>query len=285
MDLNLSKQTRMAVLAVVLIAAILMIAVLPFTVPAALDLIQVEQAKRIDKFYATGDPNASLISTTRELVGFFFPLWTSLTMFAGMVILVIAKAFYNGAKWARALTLLCLSIPSAGGAYMTVPYLNFAKVGIPNGIWFAAVGLIAYFTVVFATSASMKKKLIDGWVFLILGVTAAEAFSNGHAASRIVDGHFARPHYAEGIFILFPTMAIGWIATVLLFLAIYFVARRHIAGWYMAMMSGLGVMIMGFVTQTVRTATFDYLYQGLMGLAILVTFMLPVIKARMLEKE
>jgi hypothetical protein len=285
MNQNLSKGTRMTVLAVVLIAALLMIAVLPLTVPDALELIQVEQAKRIAKFYADNNPDASLISKTRELVGFFFPLWTSLTMFAGMVLLVIAKPFYQGAKWARSLALACLSIPSIGGAYMTVPYLNFAKVGTPNGLWFAAVGLIAYFVVVLATKASAKAKLIDFWVFLIMGVTAAEAFSNGHAASRIVSGHFARPHYADGIFILFPTMAIGWIATILLLLAIYFVAQRHIAGWYLALMSGLGVMIMGFVTQTVRTATFDYLYQGLMGLAILATFLIPVVKARMIEKE
>lgn len=285
MNQKLSKNTRMIVLIVVLIAALLMIAVLPFTVPAALDLIQVEQGKRIDKFYAEGNPNASLISTTQKLVGFFFPLWTALTMFAGMVILVIAKAFYNGQKWARSLILLCLAIPSAGGAYMTVPYLNFAKVGVPNGIYFAAVGLVAYFTVVLATKATAKQKLIDFWVFLILGVTTAEAFANGHAAERIVEGHFARPFYAEGIFILFPTMTIGWIATILLFLAIFFIAQRHIAGWYMALMSGLGVMIMGFATQTVRTATYDYLYQGLMGLAILVTFLIPVVKARIIEKE
>lgn len=285
MNQSLSKSTRMTVLIIVLVAAILMIAVLPFTTPAALDLIQVEQGKRIDKFMQEDPIKASLISTTQKLVGFFFPLWTSLTMLAGMVILVFAKAFYNGKKYARSLILLCLAIPSSGGAYMTVPYLNFAKVGLPNGILFAAVGLVAYFVVVLATKASVRQKLIDVWVFLILGVTAAEAFANGHAAERIVEGHALRPFYAEGIFILFPTMVVGWVATVLLFLSIYFIAQRHIAGLYMALVSGLGVMIMGFATQTVRTATFDYLYQGLMGLAILVTFLIPVVKARILDKE
>ncbi len=285
MNQLLSKNTRMIVLIVVLIAALLMIAVLPFTTPAALDKIQVEQGKRIDQFQQEDATKASLISTTQKLVGFFFPLWTALTMFAGMVILVVAKAFYQGARWARSLILLCLAIPSSGGAYMTVPYLNFAKVGIPNGLFFAAVGLVAYFVVVLATKASVKQKLIDAWVFLILGVSAAEAFANGHAAERIVEGHIQRPFYAEGIFILFPTMVIGWIATILLFLSIYFIAQRHIAGLYMALVSGLGIMIMGFATQTVRTATYDYLYQGLMGLAILVTFLIPVVKARILEKD
>ncbi len=285
MSQELSRSTRLTVVAIVLIAAVLMIAVLPFTVPGPLDLIQEKQGQRIEQFYAEGNPQASLISSTQWAVGFFFPLWTSLTMFAGMILFFLAKPLYSGEKWARALTLVCLAIPSAGGAYMTVPHLNFAKVGVPSGVWFMLVGLTAYFVVILVNKISAKQKIIDFWVFLILGVTAAESFANGHAAYRIIDGHVARPFYAEGIFVLFPTMTIGWIGCILLFLAIYFIAMRNIAGWYLALFSAIGIGIMGFVTQTVRTATYDYLYQGLMGLAIIVTFLIPVVKQRILEKD
>lgn len=285
MHQDLTRTTRFIVIAIVLIAAILMIAVLPFTVPDALDKIQVEQGKRIEKFYAEGNPQAPLISATQWLVGFFFPFWTALTIIAGIMLFFLVKPLFNGQKWSKALTLVCLSIPSISGAYMTVPYLNFAKVGIPNGLYFMAVGLIAYFTVVLADKSTVKQKVIDFWVFLILGVTAAESFSNGHAAYRIVVGHPKRPFFASDVFILGPTYVITWISTILLILAIYFIGMRSIKGWYLALFAGAATGLMGFATQYVRTATYDYLYQGLMGLAIVVTFLIPVIKERIINEH
>ncbi|MGD9677571.1 MAG: hypothetical protein AB7V16_04265 [Vulcanibacillus sp.] len=285
MSQALSKQTRLIVVAVVLIAAIFMIAILPFTVPGCLDKIQIAQGERIAQFEAEGNPHYSLIRATQVAVGFFFPFWTSLTMLAGVVLLFIVKPMYNGEKWARALTLLCLAIPSAGGAYMLVPYLNFAKVGISNGLYYMAVGLISYFVVVLVNNTTAKQKAIDFWVFLIMGVTAAESFSNGHAGFRIVDGHIDRPFYADGIFILFPTYFIGFTACLLLIIAIYYVGMRSIKGWYIALIAGTAAGLIGFATQTVRTDTLDYLYQGLMGLALVVTFLIPAVKARMIEKD
>lgn len=285
MSQELSRTTRLIVVSIVLIAAILMIAVLPFTIPGTLDKIQHAQQVRYETFLAEGNPQAPLIQPTMALTGWTFPLYMSMTMFAGVILLFIAKALYSGEKWARSLTLVCLAIPSIGGAYMLVPYLNFVKEGFPPALYYMAVGLIPYFTVVLATKHTIKQKLIDFWVFLMLGVSSAEAWSNGHAAHRIIEGHPARPFYAEGIFILQPARNVSWIAVIFLVAAIYLLAQRKKSGWYAALFGGLNIAIVGFATQIVRTATYDYLYQGLMGLAIVLTLLIPYVKASLIDEE
>ncbi len=280
-----SKKTRQIVVAIVLLCAILMLFYLPFLVKEPLAQVQEAQQVRIDKFYAEGNPQASLISTTQDLVGWAWPMWTSFTMLGGLILFFIAKPLYLGARWAKGLTLLCLAMPAMGGAYMSVPFMNFVG-GVPIfGISFVIVGLIGYFAVILMDNATVKNKLIDVWVFALLGVTGAEAWSNGHAAHRIIDGHSDKPYLPDGIFLLAPTRNISWIALILLTLAIYYVARRKMTGYYLALIGGASAGFIGFVTQYVRTATYDYLYQGLMGLALVITLLIPVVKARLVQEE
>ncbi len=285
MPQDLTRTTKLTVVSIVVIAAILMIAVLPFVVPDMLDGIQQNQKIRTDKFYADGNPQAPLIETTMAMVGWTYPLVTLLSMFAGVILLIIVKPFYNGEKWAKGLTLLCLAFPTIAGAYMMVPYFNFMGVGWSPAFFYMIVGLVGYFSVVLAIKTDIKQKIIEFWVFLLLGVTAAESWANGTACHRILEGHPKMPFYADGIFILFLTRGINWLSVIFLLAAIYLLAMRKPAGWYAALIGAVNAGLLGFVTQTVRTATYDYLYQGLMGLVILITLLIPVVKARLLDKN
>ena len=51
------------------------------------------------------------------------------------------------------------------------------------------IGLIPYFAILLAEKVDLTQKVVDFLVFLMLGVTAAEDFANGHAAFRILFGH------------------------------------------------------------------------------------------------
>lgn len=285
MSPELSRRTRLLVVAVVVLAAILLIAVAPFLIHDSLGKVQSAQIARVAKFFAEGNPQAPLIAPTPALTSWTFPLYMSLSMFGGMILLFIAKPLYNGEKWAKALTLVCLSMPSIGGAYMLVPYLNFVKVGFPTALYVMAMGLIPYFTVILADKGTWKNKAIDFWIFLMLGVTSAEAWSNGHASHRILLGHPKMPQYAEGIFILAPSRNISWIAVIFLVAAIYLLALRKKSGWYAAMFGAANAGLIGFATGYVRTATLDYVWQGLMGTFIVISLLIPAIKKQMVSNE
>ncbi|MCK6540341.1 MAG: hypothetical protein L6Q26_09805 [Anaerolineales bacterium] len=287
MLLSTSRQVRLVVVSLVVIAAILMIAVVPFIGFDMVNPIVKAQQARIEKFTAEGNPQAPLLAYTVWLVSFFFPFWSTLSLVAGIVLLVIALPLFRGERWTRGLALLMLAIPSIGGAYMVVPWMNFvgsAQGGFPPAVTIMTIGLIPYFAILLAEKVDLTQKVVDFLVFLMLGVTAAENFANGHAAFRILFGHPARPLFAEGIAITFFGWLALWVGMGLCIAAIYLLGEKKISGWYAGLIGGLVTLVASAATHYVRHATNDYLYGALMGLSIVVMLLIPVFKQRLLTE-
>ena len=286
MLISTPKQVRLVVVTLVVIAAILMIAVVPFIGFSMVNPIVKAQQARIEKFTAAGDPQAPLLTYTVWLVSFFFPFWSTLSLIAGLALLAIMLPFYRGERWTRGLALLLLAVPSIGGAYMVVPWMNFigsAQGGFPPAVTIMTIGLIPYFAILLAEKVDLKQKLVDFLVFLMLGVTAAENFANGHAAFRILYGHPARPLFAEGIAITFFGWLTLWVGMGLCIAAIYLLGQKKISGWYTGLIAGLITLVGSAATHYVRHATNDYLYGALMGLSIVVMLVIPFFKNRLVE--
>lgn len=283
--LHSSEQTRKVITAVVLIAAILMILVVPIMAFDMVNPIVNYQEARIEKFTVEGNPQAPLLTLTTWLVSFFYPFWGAMSVIAGLALLVIALPLYRGEEWARGLALLCLSVPAMGGAYMIVPWMNFvwsAEGGFPPAVLIMAIGLIAYFTLLLADKGDRTQKIVDFFVFLMLGVSSAEAFANGHAAFRILYGHPSRPQFGEGIAITYFGWLGLWVGAALTIAAIYLLGRRKMSGWYAAMIGGLVTFVVSGATHYVRHVTIDYLLGSLMGLSIVIMLVIPIVKKRLL---
>ncbi len=280
------RQIRLIVVTLVVIAAILMIAVIPFIGFDMVNPIVKAQQARIEKFTAEGNPQAPLLAYTVWLVSFFFPFWSTMSFIAGLALLAIALPLFRGERWTRGLALLMLAVPSIGGAYMIVPWMNFiggAQGGFPPAVFIMTVGLIPYFAILLAEKVDLTQKVVDFLVFLMLGVTAAENFANGHAAFRILYGHPARPLFAEGIAITYFGWLTLWVGMGLCIAAIYLLGEKKISGWYAGLIGGLVTMVGSAATHYVRHATNDYLYGALMGLSIVVMLVIPLFKKRLLE--
>ncbi|MBM3127029.1 MAG: hypothetical protein FJ009_00155 [Chloroflexi bacterium] len=289
MSSEMSRQVRQIVTAVVVIAALLMIVAVPLIVDGTLNPIIQGQLDRIAKFKAQGTPEgnaqAAVIQVVPWSIGFLFPLWAVLSLIAGFALLVIAPEFYRGAKWTRGVALAMLSIPSIGGAFMLIPWLNFVGTGggFPPALWIMAIGLVPYFTVIFAEKSDWLTKAASALVFLMLGVTAAENFANGHASFRIYIGHPKRPLFAEGIPVLWLSFITLWITCFMLIVAIFQIGNRKMTGWYLAMVAGLATAVASGATHYYRSATNDYLYGALFGLSIVVLLVIPAVKKRLFE--
>lgn len=287
MLLSTSRQVRLVVVTLVVIAAILMIAVVPFIGFDMVNPIVKAQQARIEKFNAEGNPQAPLLELTVWLVSFFYPFWSTLSLIAGLALLVIALPLYRGERWTRGLALLLLAVPAIGGAYMIVPWMNFvgsAQGGFPPAVTMMTIGLIPYFAILLAEKVDTTQKVVDFFVFLMLGVTAAENFANGHAAYRILFGHPARPLFAEGIAITYFGWLALWVGMALCIAAIYLLGEKKISGWYAGLIGGLVTLVASGATHYVRHATLDYLYGALMGLSIVVMLLIPLFKKRLLTE-
>lgn len=281
------RNIRLIVVTLVVIAAILMIAVVPFIGFNMVNPIVKAQQARIEKFTAEGNPQAPLLAYTVWLVSFFFPFWSTMSLIAGIVLLVIALPLYRGERWTRGLALICLAVPSIGGAYMIVPWMNFigsAQGGFPPAVSIMTIGLIPYFALLLAEKVDVTQKVVEFLVFLMLGVTAAENFANGHAAYRILFGHPARPLFAEGIAITYFGWLALWVGMALCIAAIYLLGEKKISGWYAGLIGGLVTMVASSATHYVRHTTNDYLYGALMGLSLVVMFLIPLFKQRLLNE-
>jgi hypothetical protein len=288
MLLSTSRQVRLAVVSLIVLAAILMIVLVPFISFDMSNPIVKAQQVRIEKFTTEGNPQAPLLAYTVWLVSFFFPFWGTMSVVAGLALLVIALPLYRGERWTRGLALLCLAVPSIGGAYMIVPWMNFvgsAQGGFPPAVIIMTIGLIPYFALLLAENVERNQKIVDFLVFLMLGVTAAENFANGHAAFRILFGHPARPLFAEGIAITFFGWLALWVGMGLCIAAIYLLGEKKMSGWYAGMIGGLVTLVASGATHYVRHATNDYLYGALMGLSIVVMLVIPFFKQRLIETK
>ena len=286
MLLSTPRQVRLVVVTLVVIAALLMIAVIPFIGFDMVNPIVKAQQARIEKFTAEGNPQAPLLAYTVWLVSFFFPFWSTMSLIAGIVLLVIALPLYRGERWTRGLALLGLAVPAIGGAYMIVPWMNFigsAQGGFPPAVAMMTIGLIPYFAILLAEKVDVTQKIVEFLVFLMLGVTAAENFANGHAAFRILFGHPARPLFAEGIAITFFGWLSLWVGMGLCIAAIYLLGEKKISGWYAGLIGGLVTLVGSGATHYVRHATNDYLYGALMGLSIVVMLVIPIFKQRLVD--
>lgn len=287
MLLSTPRQVRLIVVILVVIAALLMIAVVPFIGFNMVNPIVTAQQARIEKFTAEGNPQAPLLAYSVWLVSFFFPFWSTLSFIAGIVLLVIALPLYRGERWTRGLALLCLAVPSIGGAYMIVPWMNFIgseKGGFPPAVIPMTIGLIPYFVLLLAEKVDWKQKMAEFLVFLMLGVTAAENFANGHAAFRILYGHPKRPLFAEDIAITYFGWLALWVGMGLCIAAIYLLGQKKLSGWYAGLIAGLVTLVASGATHYVRHATNDYLYGALMGLSIVVMLLVPFFKQRLLNE-
>jgi len=287
MSPHTNPQTKKIVVGLVIIAAVLMIAVVPFSAFKMVNPILTYQIERIAQFTADGNPSAPLLTLTTWLVSFFYPFWGTMSVIGGIALLVIAKSLYEGKEWARGLALLCLAVPSMGGAYMIVPWMNFVgskEGGFPPALIIMMIGLIPYFAILLADKGDIKQKVVDFFVFLMLGVAGAENFANGHAAFRILYGHPKRPLFAEGISITFFGWLGLWVAFGLLTAAIYQLGARKKSGWYLALIGGAVALLVSGATHYVRHATLDYLYGALMGLSMVVMMLIPFFKKRILEQ-
>ncbi len=285
MSQQTSRQIRKIVVFIVLIAAFLMIIYIPLTAFKMVNPILNYQIERIEQFKAEGNAKWHLLTLTTWLVSFFYPFWATLSFVAGVVLLAIVKALYRGEVWARGLTLLCFAIPSIGGAYMIVPWMNFVgsnEGGFPPAVTIMSIGLIPYFAVLLLDKGDILQKVVDFLVFLMLGVTAAESFANGHAAFRILYGHPSRPMFAEGIAITYFAWLGLWITCLLLVFAIYKLGARQLSGWYLMLIGGALALLIGGATHYVRHTTNDYLYNSLMGLTLVILALVPLFKERLL---
>ena len=263
------------------LAGVLCFTVVPLIVMRAMDAILRGAAVKIE---ASGNP---LIASAPKIVIGFFPLWSGLSVAAGLALLLVAKALYQGENWARPVAVGLLAIPSITGAYLSGPVMFFASSKMFYFLIVALIGLIPYFIVLLWGQQGTTGQKI-GWffLFLMLGVTAAWSFSNGGSSLRMF---WARP---EPLYILdssnlgflmgFPVV---WIGVVSVVVSIPFLAGYKRLGYRLASVGLMIILVGNGILRITHPGTKEFLIGVIMAVVSLTLLWIPGIGGKLIKAE
>ena len=125
-----------------------------------------------------------------------FHMWMVLLLFAGAILIVLAKDLYKGDKKVRAITLALMSLPSIGGVSMVVPWLVLVVPqggGYPPVLTIMLLGLTGYFIILLTEKSDWKMKVSQIVVFTTLGVVGGYIYVNAQHGVRYFNGRPSAP--------------------------------------------------------------------------------------------
>jgi len=260
-DTPLSNRRILAILAV--IVGLFMITAAPFLIQTSLERVLTElQVVSAEKpAYASGI----------LLFSYTFPLYRGLIFIGGITLLWLAHPIYRGKEWAFPAALLAAAFPSAGGMFMFMPYVSFVD-GFPIPMVISLVGLIFFWSLILMRKVDKWQKWGQFLALTFAGMLTTHAFIVGIGNLRMLLTRPEKPLYdGLGMWVLAWSQPIQWISVVMLFVSIYLLAKRHAAGWWLAIIALTSLTAIDIPMQIIRltmtdSTALDYSY----GLPIMI---------------
>ncbi len=273
------NRSIMAILAV--ITGLFMVAVAPFLIQTSLErvvnaLVEISKTKPA---YASGI----------LLFSYLFPIFRGFIFVGGITLILLAAPIYQGKKWAFQVSLLAAAFPSVGGMFLFMPYVSFID-GFPLPMIVSLIGLIFFWAYIFLQQEDKWVKWAQFLALSFSGMLATHAMITGTGNLRVLLTRPDKPMYAGlGEWILGWSMPVQWIAFIMLIGAIYYLASRKAAGWWLALIAVVSLTLMDISMQVIRitmtdSTSWDYSYGLPFIIGLLFTLLFPKFrKALVLE--
>lgn len=223
-----------------------------------------------------------------------FHMWMTIYVFAGAVLLVIAKDLYKGSKGARALTLAIMSLPAIGGMSMVVPWLVLVVPhggGYPPVLTILLLGLVGYFIVLLTEKADWRMKISQIVVFTSLGIVGGYIYVNAQHGVRYFNGRPSAP-FVEGSESN-PELFLGgyllYISSILFPIAIGLLGMRSKRGWQVGVVAAIVTFSVQFIAYIDRSvagtaSAKEWLEGALLSLVLLGILMVPYFRKRLVDE-
>lgn len=269
-----TSQGRRAFLAVLaVLVGLFMVSIAPFLIQTSLERVLV----KLTEVSATRPAYASGIL----LFSYAFPLVRGLIFVGGITLILLARPLYRGEEWTFPVAAIASAFPAAGGFFMFMPYVSFVK-GAPLPMIVSFVGLVFFWSLILLRN-------VDKWVkwgqFLAMtccGMLSTHALITGIGNLRMLLTRPGRPMYQGGLgeWVLAWSQPIQWISLVLLFIAIYMIARRAPTGWWLALIAVTSLVAIDIPMQIIRltltdSVSWDYSYGMPMIIGLYIALLYP----------
>ena len=274
--------------AIALLMGLFIVFVAPGLFDTTMDQLIMKQSKQATAL------NAGHLS--RFYVG---SIYSGIEMLAGLALIAISVALYAGKKWAWPVAMLLLSIPAMVNGYIGLGWLENLKKFPPAYITFF-LSLLAFWVMLFLKKNEGKTKTAMFFVFTLLGMLGAQGFMLFPHALRVILKSPADALLNPANAILRRTGPIMFLVVIFAALAIWKLAQRKESGWYMALLTGLMMVLGAFPAHYARPLvaslvpkeslapsifTSTYWMAGAQGVILVVLLLIPFFKKNLYDEQ
>ena len=283
-----NRTTLIVMAAIALIMGIFIVFVAPGLFDTTMNTLILKQSKQ-----AT---NLTAGHLSRFYVG---SIYSGIEMLVGLALIAISAALYTGKKWAWPVAMFLLSIPAMVNGYIGLGWLENLKKFPPAYITFF-LSLLAFWVMLFLKKNEGKTKTAMFFVFTLLGMLGAQGFMLFPHALRVILKSPANALLNPANAVLRRTGPIMFLAVIFAALAIWKLAQRKESGWYMALLTGLMMILGAFPAHYARPLvaslvpkgslapsifTSTYWMAGAQGVILVVLLLIPFFKNSLYDEE
>lgn len=271
-----SQSNRLIMTVLAVLVGLFMIAIAPFLIQLSVERVLTALVKFAEQkpAYASGI----------TLFALLYPLYRGLIFIGGITLLLVASSLYRGKEWAFPLAMLAAAFPSAGGMFMVMPYVSFID-GFPLPLAVSMAGLVFFWSAILLRNVPKALKWGQFFVLTFAGMLTTHALITGTGNLRMLMTAPDKPVFRGlGTWVLSWSAPIQWICAILLFIAIYQVAARKAAGWWLALIAVTSLAAIDIPMQIIRltlanSPALDYSYGLPMIIGLLIALLLPKSRA------
>jgi hypothetical protein len=278
---NTPKTSRLILAILAVVVGLFMVAAAPFLIQTSLENV----LRELTIVAAEKPAYASGIL----LFSYAFPLYRGLIFIGGIALILLSGSIAQGKEWTFPVALLAAAFPSAGGMFMFMPYVSFVD-GFPIPMVISMVGLAFFWSLILLRKVDKWQKWGQFLALTFAGMLTTHAFIVGIGNMRMLLTRPEKPFYnGLGTWVLAWSQPIQWICVVLLFVAIFQMARRRLSGWWLALVSVVSLAAIDIPMQIIRltmtdSTALDYSYGLPVIIGLLFVLLFPKFKAALVQE-
>ena len=224
-------------------------------------------------------PTQPAMETAPFFQTFWFSATRSISILAGVTLVVIAYSLWKKEPWAYPLSVLCIALPIMLTVVITIPHLA-QGLGMAPTVIIIVSGLICYWLFILLKNGSRVEKISRFAVFTLLGVIVGQLnILVLHGTKSALTSGLDMTLFDPKISIYTIEAPVNLYAMVMLSLSIYLLASRNLKGYYLALVAGVAVFIVNGAAQIIRMETIDFLAVAIYALVLVVLLLIPMVKA------
>lgn len=224
-------------------------------------------------------------------------LYSGVEMLVGLALVAISAALFNEKKWAWPVAMVLLSVPAMVNGYIGLGWLENLKQFPPAYITFF-LSLAAFWALLFLSDKKAKGLMFV--VFTLLGMLGAQGFMLFPHALRVILKSPADALLDPANGVLLRTGPIMFLVVILAGLAVWHLSKRKVAGWYLALLTGLMMVFGAFPAHYARPLvaslvpkgtlaasvfTSTYWMAGAQGVLLVVLLLIPSFKTLLVDED